>query len=104
MSPIPTYSSGPGTAIRPTTADDSDKSPLEPGRSGDDTMGVNSKSGSLILCGAACAAIALSCDDYTGPFRDPNAPVIPSFADSAFGSGVTKWFTARTYDSVLAAA
>jgi outer membrane protein assembly factor BamB len=67
-------------------------------------MGVNSKSGSLILCGAACAAIALSCDDYTGPFRDPNAPVIPSFADSAFGSGVTKWFTARTFDSVMAAA
>jgi outer membrane protein assembly factor BamB len=44
-----------------------------------------------------------SCDGtYTGPFRDPNAASIPSFADSAFGS-TTKWFKPRTFESITAA-
>ncbi len=50
------------------------------------------------------AAFVLSCSEtYTGPFRDPNAKVIPSFADSAFGTGGTQWFVTRTFDSVMAA-
>jgi outer membrane protein assembly factor BamB len=54
--------------------------------------------------GALSALSVLSCGEtYTGPWRDPNAPVIPSFADSAFGVGGTKWFAVRSFDSIMAA-
>ena len=58
---------------------------------------LNAAAGSLL------AATLVSCGDrYTGPFRDPNAPVIPSFADSAFGTG-TAWFKPRTFETITAA-
>jgi len=65
---------------------------------------VRRRSKPLIVVGTAvAAAFSLACGDtYTGPFRDPNAPNIPSFADSAFGPA-TKWFAGRTFDSVTAA-
>jgi outer membrane protein assembly factor BamB len=67
-------------------------------------MAVTTKSRSLILFAALWAPLVESCGDrYTGPWRDPSAGTIPSFADSAFGVGSTKWFAARTFDSVMAA-
>lgn len=53
---------------------------------------------------ALFAVVILSCGErYTGPFRDPNAVVIPSFADSAFGAGGAKWYAGRTFDTITAA-
>jgi outer membrane protein assembly factor BamB len=65
-------------------------------------MRVDSKS---LIVTATLAVMAVSCGErYTGPFRDPNIPVIPSFADSAFGAGGSKWFASRTFDTITAAA
>jgi outer membrane protein assembly factor BamB len=71
----------------------------------DDNRGVRPQSRSLtVAVGLPFVALLLSCGEtYTGPWRDPNAPVIPSFADSAFGTGGTKWFAVRSFDSVMAA-